>query len=193
MTDLSATIEPKSDQLNADDLIAGPRTITVTRVTGGGGNEQPVSIHFDGDKGKPYKPCKSMRRVMVLLWGKDGATYTGRSMTLYRDATVQFGGDSVGGIRISHMTHIEGEHQLMLTATRGKRAPYMVRPLEKRVRVTLDQALARIADTSDVGALNQTLAALRTEKWSKEDGAAIAAASEQRKQVFTSQREPGED
>ena len=30
--DISKTIAPKSDQLNADDLIAGPKTITVTGV-----------------------------------------------------------------------------------------------------------------------------------------------------------------
>ena len=32
MIDLSRTVAPKSDQLNADDLIAGPRTIVVTAV-----------------------------------------------------------------------------------------------------------------------------------------------------------------
>ena len=72
MTDLAKTIEPKSDQLNADDLIAGPRTIVITAVRANAGSaEQPVSISFEGDDGKPYKPCKSMRRVMVHVWGPD--------------------------------------------------------------------------------------------------------------------------
>jgi hypothetical protein len=135
MTDLSKTIEPKSDQLNSDDLISGPRTITVTSVKASPSSpEQPVSIHFDGDGGKPYKPCKSMRRVMVQLWGSDGAQYVGRSMTLYRDPKVKWGGIEVGGIRISHMSHIDGDTVLSVTESKTKRSPFRVRALaaEKR-------------------------------------------------------------
>ncbi len=129
--DLSLTIAPKSDQLNADDLIAGPRTITVTRVTTKKSSvDQPTSIHYEGDDGKPYKPCLSMRRVLVQLWGAKGDLYAGRSMTLYRDPAVRFGADAVGGIRISHMSHISGEKRLSLTVTRGKKAPFVVQPLQ---------------------------------------------------------------
>lgn len=131
MTDLSTTIAPKSDQLNADDLIAGPKTITVTKVRGCAEPEQPVAVHFEGDDGKPYKPCKSMRRVMVNTWGADGGAYVGRSMTLYRDDKVAFGGIAVGGIRISHMSHIDREITMALTASRTKRAPYTVKPLRQ--------------------------------------------------------------
>lgn len=131
MADLSQTIVPKSDQLNADDLIAGPKTITITRVSAAASSaDQPVAISYEGDDGKPYKPCKSMRRVLVHLWGRDGAAYAGRRMTLYRDPAVRFGGIEVGGIRISHMSHIDGPKTLALTATRGSRKPYSVQPLE---------------------------------------------------------------
>lgn len=130
MTDLSKTIAPKSDQLNADDLIAGPMTITVRGVSANPYSaEQPVSISFEGDNGKPYKPCKQMRRVMVHLWGKDGSQYAGRSMTLYRDHDVQFGGMKVGGIRISHMTGLTKPETMALTATRANRKPFTVQPL----------------------------------------------------------------
>lgn len=128
--DMAATIIPKSDQLNADDLIAGPRTITVTGIRGNDSAEQPVSIAFEGDNGKPYKPCKSMRRVMVYVWGPDAKAYVGRSMTLYCDPAVQFGGMKVGGIRISHMSHIDAPQTMALTATRAKRAPFTVQPLK---------------------------------------------------------------
>lgn len=105
MTDLSATIDPKSNQMNADDLIGGPKTITITRVSANqSSTEQPIAISYQGDNGKPYFPCKSMRRVLVSVWGKDGAAYAGRSLTLYRDPTVTWGGLAVGGIRISHMS-----------------------------------------------------------------------------------------
>lgn len=131
MIDLTPTIAPKSDQLNADDLIAGPMTIRITNVSANPSSpEQPVSISFDGDNGKPYKPCKSMRRVLVSAWGKDGTAYIGRSMTLYRDPKVTFGGIEVGGIRISHMSDIERDMSMSLTASRTKRLPYVVKPLD---------------------------------------------------------------
>jgi hypothetical protein len=129
MTDMSQFIAPKSDQLNADDLIGRTLTIKITRVTGSAG-DQPVSIYFEGDNGKPYKPCKSMRRVLVHVWGKDGNAYVGRSMTIYRDEKVMFGGIQVGGIRISHMSHIDAPQTMALTASKAKRAPFTVKPLQ---------------------------------------------------------------
>lgn len=129
MTDMRQTIIPKSDQLNADDLIAGEMTIKITGVTIRGGQEQPVSIHFEGDNGKPYKACKSMCRVLVNAWGPDSAKYVGRSMTLYRDPTVKWAGMEVGGIRISHMSDIQGNQSMALTVTRGSKKPYIVKPL----------------------------------------------------------------
>ncbi|MCE2918491.1 MAG: hypothetical protein LW837_00925 [Roseomonas sp.] len=154
MIDLRGTIKPKSDQLNADDLIGGPITIRITGVMVGEG-EQPVSISFDGDGGKPFKPGKSMRRVLVNLWGPDGAAYIGRSLTIYRDEQVVFGGVEVGGIRISHMSHLQRETTMALTATKAKRKPFTVRPLvvEKpadKAAIAVDALLARIAAGEDV-------------------------------------------
>lgn len=127
---LSETIVPKSDQLNADDLIAGPKTITITSVTRGSA-EQPVIIHYQGDDGHPYKPGKSMRRVLVAMWGPDAKTYVGKSLTLYRDSSIRFGGDEVGGVRISHATDIARPFEIALTVTRGKRKPFTVEPLKR--------------------------------------------------------------
>src|ERR1700678_2310927 len=104
MNSMSSVIQAKSDQLNGDDLICGPLTITITKVECRPGTEQPVSIFYDGDGGKPYKCCKSMARVMVHCWGDDANKYVGRSLTLYCDPEVKWGGMAVGGIRISHMS-----------------------------------------------------------------------------------------
>lgn len=131
MSDMSAVIIPKSDQLNSDDLISGPITIRIAGVSiRPGGGEQPISVHYDGDNGKPYKPCKSMCRVMVAAWGADSKQYTGRSMTLYRDPTVKWAGMDVGGIRISHMTDIPAPLTMALTMTKQSRKPFTVKPLE---------------------------------------------------------------
>ena len=63
--DLTSTIVPRSDQINADDLLAGPVTVTITEVRKGNA-EQPVDVVLDlFGPGRPFKPSKSMRRVMV--------------------------------------------------------------------------------------------------------------------------------
>lgn len=127
-TDLSDVIKPKSDQLNADDLIAGAITVRITKVSKRAG-EQPVAYNYEGDNGKPYYPCKSMMRVMVHVWGKYAESHVGHSMTLFRDPSVTWGGAEVGGIRISHMSGIDKPVTMSLTATRKARKPYTVQPL----------------------------------------------------------------
>ena len=126
--DITSTLEAKSNQLNTDDLIAGPRTISITKVAAGS-SDQPVAISFDGDQGKPWYPCKSMRRVLVAAWGPDASQYVGRRVTLFRDPSVQYGGIQVGGIRISHLSDLETPLSIALTVTRQKRTPYKVLPL----------------------------------------------------------------
>lgn len=128
MNDMSAVIVPKSDQINADDLIAGPRSYTIEGVAISPGTEQPVSIKLSGEP-RVWRPCKSMSRVLVAAWGADAKAYVNRSVTLYRDPKVRWGGMEVGGIRISHMSHIERDMMIQLTATKGKRSPHVVKPI----------------------------------------------------------------
>lgn len=130
MTNMLKTIEPKSDQLNYDSLAGGRiLTIKVTKVSIMGEADQPIAINFEGDNGKPYKPCKSMRRVLVNIWGSDGNQYIGRRMTLFGDPNVIFGGAKVGGIRISHLSNMTETVTMALTATRASRKPFTVQPL----------------------------------------------------------------
>lgn len=130
MTDLTNTIIAKSDQLNSDSLLSGPMTIKITGVSADtSSSEQPIIIRYENDKGQPWKPCKSMRRLLVAIWGANGNEYVGRSVTLYRDPTVKWGGLEVGGIRISHMSHIDKPVTIALTATRGNKKPVTVSPL----------------------------------------------------------------
>lgn len=124
------TIVPKSDQANADDFVSGPRTFTVAEVRRSESAEQPIEIVLkEFPAGRPWRPSKSMRRVLVQVWGVDAAKYVGRRLTLFNDRTVTWGGAAVGGIRVSHLSHIDKPMTLALTVTRGKRAPYVVKPL----------------------------------------------------------------
>jgi hypothetical protein len=48
---------------------------------------------------------------------------------LYGDPTVRFGSSVVGGIRVSHVSHIDKPVTASLTETRGKRKSHTVEPL----------------------------------------------------------------
>lgn len=126
--DIAATTQPKSDQQNFDDYLAGPRVVTISEVKAGS-VEQPVEIHLVEYPGRPYKPSKSMRRVLVQAWGPEASGYVGRRMKLVGDPTVRFGGAVVGGIKIAALSHIEKRLTLSLTVTKGKRANHVVDPL----------------------------------------------------------------
>ena len=148
--DITDTITPKSDQLNADDLTCGPISIKITKMVTKSG-DQPVSLHFEGDNGRPYKPNLSMRRVIVECWaikGTDGKlkvpndAVVGRSMTLYRDPKVTWAKSEVGGIKISHMSHIEKEVKLVLTVSRGIKAPHIVKPFVAETMASEEQVEA---------------------------------------------------
>lgn len=145
VADLRFTIVPKSDQLNSEQLLAGEITVRVTDVRIGSSDEQPISVHYEGENGRPFKPCKTMRKVLIFGWGPDGREWVGKSMTLYCDPQVRFGGAEVGGIRISHMSDIQGEMKVSLTATKGKKALHVIKPLVVDAAPTLADVLALVA------------------------------------------------
>ena len=153
--DITTTIAPRSDQQNYDDYIAGPKTVTITEVRAGNA-EQPVEIHLAEYPGRPYKPSKSMRRVLVAAWGANADAYAGRRITLYGDSTVKFGGNVVGGIKISHLSHIEKPLNLALTETRGKKAKHTVHPLpDAAPTASLNHLLGAIENAATLDALKQ--------------------------------------
>ncbi|OBK49401.1 hypothetical protein A5656_28360 [Mycobacterium gordonae] len=150
--DLAETIIPRSDQINSEDLLTGPRTITITAVKRGT-DEQPVDIvTAEFGPGRPYKPSKTMRRVLVAAWGTDAQAYVGRRLVIYRDPEITFGKDKVGGIRISAMSDISARLSVALTVTRGRRAPFIVEPLPSTGITAADAAdfERRIADASTI-------------------------------------------
>jgi hypothetical protein len=126
--DISTTIEVDSTQVNADDFLAAPRTVTITGVKLVGG-DQPLNIELAEFPGRVYRPCKSMRRIIVEAWGSEDSVYVGRRLTLYNDPTVKWGGQTVGGIRIKAMSHIKSRLTARLTVTRGKKGLFTVEPL----------------------------------------------------------------
>ena len=143
--DLTATTAPRSDQQNFDDYAVGPRTVTITEVKAGS-VEQPVEIHVAEYPGRPYKPSKSMRRVLVAAWGPETSTYTGRRMQLVGDPTVKFGGQTVGGIKIAALSNIDKRLTVSLTVTKGKRAPHTIEPLPDAPAAPTAEQIATCTD-----------------------------------------------
>lgn len=168
MIDVTPTILAKSDQLNACDLVGGGRTVTITDIKLST-TDQPLTINYEGDDGKPYKPCKGMRRVMVKGWGSDGKKFIGRSMTLFCEDDVTWAGQKVGGIRISHMSDIDKSFTMMLVMNRKSKKAYTVQPLvtARDKKVIIDEGVKSL-DIKKWGAgLNDADKAVATANWKK--------------------------
>lgn len=151
---MKITAEPRSDQLNADDLIGRTLTVTIAGVRTGTA-EQKYDIDLHEVEGRAWRPPLTILRLLLAAWGDDASDWIGRRVTLYRDETVRFGPDAVGGIRVSHMSHLpDGKPlEVRLTTKRGKRAPVRVLPLEDvqppTEIPTLDSSLIESATTVD--------------------------------------------
>jgi hypothetical protein len=134
MTDLTEQqvrlgIAPRSDQLNADDLVTAPVTVTIIAVRVGN-TDCPWFIDLAEYPERPYKPCVTMRRLMVDVMGDKPKRWVGQQMTLYRDPEVKYKGETVGGIRISHFSALSEPKTVRLTARRGSKIEWVACPLE---------------------------------------------------------------
>jgi hypothetical protein len=128
--DLTQSILAKSDQLNADDLLSGPRTFTVAEVRRGD-DDQPVSIVLaEFPANRPFKPSKTVVRILAYAWGKETDDWPEKPrMTLYRDEKVKWAGQEIGGIRVSHLSHIDKRLKVALAESKGKKSLHVVEPL----------------------------------------------------------------
>ena len=124
--ELMAALAPKTDQLNSDDLF-GIESLAVT-IKG------PVTV-LDGklsiplEEVKPYKPSKGMGRIIMAVFG-ERKNWPGEKLRLYRDPKVRYAGVEVGGIKISEASGVESETTFMVTLTRGKKIPHIVKPFK---------------------------------------------------------------
>ncbi|WP_332645075.1 hypothetical protein [Aeromicrobium sp.] len=125
--DMTASTEARSDQINAVDLVQ-PRTYTIEKVTAGKATH-PFDFHLVESPGKVYRPNLGQRRVIVAGWGAETSAYHGRRFTLFNEPTVIYAGAEIGGIRISHMSHLDKPLKTSLAISQKKKVPYIVQPL----------------------------------------------------------------
>lgn len=150
------TAEPRSDQWNADDFIGGPRTFTIAGVKPGSA-EQKYDIELVEGQGRAWRPPITVLRLLLAAWGDDATAWQGRRVTLYRDEKVRFGPESVGGIRVSHMSDLPGGKSLTvwLTTSRGKKSPVTVDPLPDAPTPPPEPTEAEVAASIDVDQLRE--------------------------------------
>ena len=128
---LRDTIKSKSDQLNVDDLAGQPKMIQVEAINIVNDPQQPVHIYYAGGNNIPYKPCLTVRRILVGLWGDDDSLWIGRYMNLYVDPDVDYGKQKgIGGIRVNAMSHIPDRAKIKLTARRGIKKEYTIEVIQ---------------------------------------------------------------
>lgn len=131
MLDLSGTIKSKSDQLNSDDFVSGEKMVQVEGVRLIKDPQQPVHIYYYGCEGKPFKPCLTVRRILIKLWGIDGSQWTDKWMNLFVDQSVSFGKQkNIGGIRVNAVSHIPSMATISLSISRGVKQHFKVQPIQ---------------------------------------------------------------
>ena len=151
--DIRAATKPKSDQLNYETFLTGPQTFTVSKVTPGD-RDHPVFIHMNECPATPYKPSKGMLKCIAQPdgWGDKSSQWVGKSITLYGDPTVIYGGVEVGGIKVEALSDINGDYETLISARRGVRKPHLIKKIviqmydEQKFVANLPAWLKLIAD-----------------------------------------------
>jgi len=146
--DITETIAPNSEQVNAEDLLAGPQTVTITGVERGT-KDQPVFVHLAEYPGRTFRPAKTVRRLLIAAWGAEASAYVGRQLTIYNDPTVKWAGQEIGGVRVSHMSDIDKPLEVLLSVSRGKRVSHVVHPLKAEKPTDPTTHLRKILTAAD--------------------------------------------
>jgi hypothetical protein len=150
--DITDALAPTSDQLDAVELV-NPRTFTIAEGSrlGTRDGKTVVEIRLVGFP-RVWRPSKGMLDVLAKCWGTDGKAWPGRRVTLYNDPEVTFGKEKPGGVRISHLSHIEKARDVTIRGRgAGKVQLWHVEPLtdppaeptEADVRASTDRDLLR--------------------------------------------------
>lgn len=150
--DITEALAPKSDQLDAIELVE-PRTFTIDTGSrlGVRDGRAVVEIRLVG-LDRVWRPSKGMLDVLADCWGKDGSKWVGHHVRVYNDREVMFGKEKRGGTRISHLSHIDGPRDVMIRASgAGRTQTWHVEPLPD----WLTELTNAGNDLATIGALGQ--------------------------------------
>lgn len=125
---MKVDIKKNTDQLNYEDFLGGvTRIVTIAKVEKGR-KEAQYDIAIEGDD-RYWRPPATVLKLLRLAYGDEGADWVGKSARLYGDPEVKMKGVKVGGIRVSHLSHIEKPLSASLTVTRGQTGVFTIQPL----------------------------------------------------------------
>lgn len=162
--DITDALAPASDQLDAVELV-NPRTFTIDTGSRLGKREGKTVaeirlVGFD----RVWRPSKGMLDVLAACWGTDAKQWVGRRVTLYNDPEVMFGPNKVGGIRISHLSHIDKARKVPIRGSggAGRKIAWPVEPLADAPK-TPEPTPEQIAATTDRDVLRSMWNAATTE------------------------------
>jgi hypothetical protein len=124
--DISDTLLANSAQLNAADIMGGDVTVQIVSAHRHNDDKQPISLKITGGF-KPWFPCKTVRRILAEVWGTDASAYVGRWVRLYREPSVVYAGEEVGGVRVNGLSDISGNARISLKERKtGKPSVYVI-------------------------------------------------------------------
>jgi hypothetical protein len=128
--DITDALAPTSDQLDAIELV-NPRTFTIDAGSRLGNRDGKTVAEIRlADFPRVWRPSKGMLDVLAQCWTTDAKQWVGRRVTLYNDPEVMFGRVKVGGIRISHLSHIDKARTVTIRASgAGRVQSWPVQPL----------------------------------------------------------------
>lgn len=127
--DISDTLLASSNQMNAADIMGVEPVVQVRNVSKASDPKQPIVMEITGGY-KPFLPCKTVRRILAEAWGPDAGKWVGRWMQLYREPTVVYAGEEVGGLRLRALSDIPGGMTVKLKERKtGKPTEYRIAKL----------------------------------------------------------------
>jgi len=148
--DIARSLLPKVDHLTYAHVKLEPIVLKVVKVCHGPNKkERPVRLDFEphprcvDPEGKPlhYLPCKGMRVVLSTIWGLNGRVlWPGKSLKLFGNPDVMYGGEKKGGIQIAEMSGIDKPVTVQITVRRGVTEPFTVYPLKLDEPLSADDA-----------------------------------------------------
>lgn len=152
---ISKLRQSNSAQINADDILSGPVTVTITDAIEST-SDQPLFVSVAEFPNKTYRPSLTMRKVLGAVMGDETDNWIGRRVTLFRNPEIKFGREKVGGIQISHVSGIEGPVEVSVLVKRGVRETFRVDPLpDTPQRSWLSELELAGNDLATIGALGQ--------------------------------------
>lgn len=121
-------IKKNTDQLNYEDFLGGLRRVVTIAKVEKGRKEAQYDIAIEGDD-RYWRPPATILKLLQLAYGDEGADWVGKSAMLYGDPEVKMKGVKVGGIRVSHLSHIDKPLIASLAVTRGQMGNFRIDPL----------------------------------------------------------------